>query len=133
MSTDVMTLPAAERDAHQQQFGGFNDFPPGWREIDAATFACSDFFFYTPVREEHRQMFKRHPDGSIINEPAVCARLYFSHDNNGVAMVQIIERARPVGVRFFGFGCLHEEEQYVPGGLRCTQCGRERQRPDSSD
>lgn len=44
----IIDMSAAEREAHQREWGGYNDFPPKWREIKAGDFAQSLFFTFHP-------------------------------------------------------------------------------------
>ena len=83
-------------EAHKEQYGGYNDAPPGWREIDEAAFVKGHFFTYNPEKLEYRQL--RQGD-----RPMLSVRLYFFHDGTGVGM-----SGDGGELRFFAFGCQHK-------------------------
>lgn len=100
---DFHSLSQEEQNKHRVANGGFNDFPPGWREVSMEDFAQSDYFTWNPKFEEFRQMLN--PEQR--NEPAVSARLWWMHDNTGYALVQDYWGKK---VKFFKFGCKHAYE-----------------------
>jgi hypothetical protein len=93
-------LEAKERDAHAAEKGGWNDFPPNWREITEQEFAQSAYFLYDPVLLEHRQMLDR----SNPQAPAQSALLQWQHTGDGFAVVNDFRAKK---VRFYAFGCDH--------------------------
>lgn len=133
-----------ESDKIESEFGGFNDFPPGWREIDVAEFA-QRMSSYHPMYHEYRQMLT--PERNV---PAVSAQLFFYHDGTGVAVVSNWGPTDP-DIRYspyvwtgrvFAFGCNHEYESIgietlrevapefktrllfrTEHASRCTKCG----------
>lgn len=124
---EVYDLSQDEKKQHEKDWGTYNDFPLGWKEITLDEFSQSMYFYYTPVMVEYRQM---HPqDGSTI----VSAHLLFFHDKTGVA---IVKESRTNKVKFFTFGCDHEwgdaSEEVKKRGIRlfqhdhaqyCPKCG----------
>ena len=138
---------------HVEQWGGFNDFPPGWREIDSAEFAKT-ICHHTPSLVEYRQMQNRHEDHLVS---AVFAQLMFFDNNTGVAVESQYGPSAPAlyseykyTARFYAFGCNHVYEGIDQKTLntikgferhtlfrtmrahRCTLCGHIRI-TDSSD
>jgi len=97
----IYSLSPEEREQHQKMFGGYNQFPPGWTEITQEQFAKSDFFTYSPVLAEHRQMHAT--TGST--EPVTTATLWWLPGFEGFALVNDYWKGT---VRFFRFGCKHE-------------------------
>jgi hypothetical protein len=126
------SLNAEERAAHERKWGGGNDFPPGWRKIEEAEFAQSDFFTYAPELVEFRQMINRKD-----NKPAMSAHLYFMWNGRGYSIVNDFWAKK---VSYFAFGCDHDYErdpEYKPAfncdnGFRCKKCGHKFS-VDSSD
>lgn len=90
-------MSKADREAHVALNGGFNDYPPKWREINADTFAKSRHFAFAPVLREYRQMY--HPEGKW-NE-ALSARLEWQFDGTGYAVVNDYWKGT---VKFYTFG-----------------------------
>lgn len=131
-------LSADELNLHRLAYGGWNDFPPAWRELTEEQFAKSMFFTYTPVMHEFRQMLDR----SKPQQPAMSATLYHMHDGTGFSIVNDFWAGK---VRFYTFGCDHEygdaSEELRRRGIRlhqgehagfCKKCGHLRI-VDSSD
>lgn len=92
------------------QFGGYNDFPIGWRKIDAAEFAQS-MTLWSLQHQEYRQMIDKN-DRSV---PALSGRLFFFWNQTGVAVVsKSVRKASGYGYEtvgeFYAFGCNHEYE-----------------------
>lgn len=94
------------------QFGGYNDFPPGWRQITDAEFARK-MTLYSFDHQEHRQM---HAKDAHYTESAMKGRLFFFWDGTGVAVVSKSVRDETKGfgykdvAEFYAFGCDHEYE-----------------------
>lgn len=117
-------------------YGGYNDFPPGWKRISADTFG-SLVTRCNITKHEFRQMYHT---GS--RDPATEAKLLFLADNTGVAVVAAYRLSRIAGkykwfTTFYRFGCDHKFETLPSSGrclheYRCTVCGY-RQVVDSSD
>ena len=118
-------LSADERTAHEAIFGGFNAFPPGWRELTQADFAKSAYFTYSPELVEYRQMYD---SGGLRvgGQPAVSAHLNFLHDNTGFAIVNDFWKGT---VKFFAFGCDHE---FVDGSAEAERRQIRRFYPDNA-
>jgi hypothetical protein len=125
---ELNALSKEKQDKHRAQYGVFNDFPPGWREITESEFAKSHYFTYSPILREFRQMFTTERD-----VPCVGAQLYFMHDGTGYSIVNDYWKGK---VRFFQFGCFHEwggsTEELKTRGIRlmhsehasfCKKCG----------
>ena len=92
---------------HRQKFGGYNDTPPGWREISEKEFVKGKFFTHSPEKVEVRQL----RDAGVKAEsgsPLINARLYFFHDGTGVAMMDDHWAGK---IRFFAFGCDHKYQE----------------------
>lgn len=125
-------------------FGGFNDFPPQWREIDPNEFG-QKMNHYSFIKSEYRQMHLKGNDYI----PALQATLFFFHDNTGIAVSK--ESIKEKGKynykqisRFFAFGCDHDyqeipwnREQFGPQykglhAMKCSKCGMLKS-VDSSD
>jgi hypothetical protein len=107
-----------------RRYGGFNDFPPGWREIDADEF-WGKFGTYGPgSRAEYRQMGKRGGEwilGGVGQGPLLSAHLFFYGDGSGLAAEvrgEYFTRGGESGYRytprFYRFAlCEHEYEVTV--------------------
>lgn len=142
MYAKLETVYSEESKKHENVYGGYNDFPPGWRSITPEEFSQHPFWTYGFVATEHRQMW---PDGRC--RPGVkmtAARLFFMYDGTGVAMEQDYWGKT---VRYYAFGCDHKYEELgqryclennIPHFgrcwhvYRCTVCGH-RDAQDSSD
>lgn len=97
------TITQAVRE-HDEKWGGYNDTPPGWREITEADFVKSTFFTHEPGKIEFRQLMK----AGLTDEqgaPLICARLYYFHDGTGVALMNDYWAGK---LRYFAFGCDHK-------------------------
>lgn len=103
MFKEKSDLSKEEQQAHEAQYGKYNDFPPGWQEITEAQFAQSHFFTYAPRLIEFRQM--TNPLWPLQTAPAVQAHLQFMHDHTGYAIVSEFWGKK---IHFFKFGCQHE-------------------------
>lgn len=110
------------------EWGGYNDFPPGWRKMTDAEFAKSHLLAEKPVSVETRQMVDdKHPK-------MVEAKLFFLYDNQGYAIGVDYWKGK---VQFYHFGCDHEwgPRRNIGNCLNdytCTKCGQVN-RVDSSD
>ena len=124
-------------------FGGYNDFPPGWRQISEEEFAKSAFFTYSPQFADSRQM-NNPPELMRVQNPeqrpharpvSVSATLHFMHDGTGFALVRDSWAGK---VAFFAFGCDHKYVELSQAECRkrdishmgrcwhvneCTECG----------
>lgn len=100
----TIVMPENVDPEHARKFGGYNDFPPGWREITQEDFARSIYFTYAPRSVEYRQML-RYMDGREHSGKMVDGFLYFFHDGTGFS---IINDFWANTVRFYAFGCAHE-------------------------
>lgn len=85
--------------AHEAAYGGYNDFPPGWREITPEEFAHSNFFVFSFIQTEYRQMVRK-PDGT--RSTMIAATLFF-HARGCFAISR--RNGMPV---YFRFGCEHQ-------------------------
>jgi len=85
---------------HQKRTGGYNAFPPKWREISEAEFAKSRHFTFHPVLVEFRQMIKRDERGSMYGV-AVSATLHWQNNGTGFAIVNDPWAGK---VKFYTFG-----------------------------
>jgi hypothetical protein len=114
-------MEAKKEREHEKLYGGFNDFPPNWKEITEKEFAQGMFFSYTPTLTEHRQMGRM----EVGSEPMLTATLYFFHDGSGVALASDFWAGK---VRYFSFTCcVHEfrrptEAEHVRGVVRPGRC-----------
>lgn len=80
---ELSDLNSADRATHVEVYGGYNDFPPNWREVTEAEIATrSQLRCYSPVLVEFRQMGKLVPGGP----PMLDAKLHYFHDGTGAAM-----------------------------------------------
>ena len=144
MSMHEVTIAEQEaHDAHEAEWGGFNDFPPNWREVDPYEFAYSQASGKVITKTEFRQMWHRKDDRKIDRSKGMlAARLFYAGDNTGWAMTtdfwagynsvkkEMVSDDKPP-VRYFLFGCEHENDpdqtrqigtyahEYV-----CAKCGR---------
>lgn len=102
-------LTPAERLEHERKNGGYNEFPPHWCEIDAAVFARSRHFAFSPVLVEYRQM--RRPFGKPAQENTnvasdmVDAHLFWQQNGTGYAVVNDYWAKT---VKFYTFGSVPE-------------------------
>ena len=125
-------------------FGGYNDFPPNWREISAEEFAVK-MNHYNFSEAESRQMREK-DDWYNLHVPA---QLFFYWDGTGLAVSYTntwnSEKFKyDYTAKFFAFGCDHEyqfsdwnSEKFGPQfrcnhALKCKKCGHE-YAVDSSD
>jgi len=84
---DIYELSVKEKAEHERKYGAYNDFPPGWREISQEEMAQSNFFTYSPVLVEDRQMYPRDENGEReFNKGRVSARLFHMHDGTGFGL-----------------------------------------------
>ena len=84
--------------------GGFNTAPKGWTEITEAEFAKSNFFQYTFVEHEFRQLL-RDFDGNEFGE-MIAVRMFYLPNEVGYALSN--SDYRTIGrIRYFRFGCEH--------------------------
>lgn len=90
--------PDITRDIHP------NDFPVGWREITVGEFARSDFFTYSPIYMEYRQMHSK--DRPTFKMTA--AKLFHFSDGTGIAMEQDYWGE---DVIYYKFGCDHSYDE----------------------
>lgn len=98
-----------EKTAFEKQNGGYNEFPPGWREINKRTFAKSDFFTYSAKLIQYRQML-RYIDGTSSGVAAVSTHLYWMQDNTGYALVNDYWKGT---IKYFAFGCKHQHDDPI--------------------
>jgi len=97
------------------QFGGYNDFPPGWRMIEAAEFARKMTFLHSFDHKEFRQMRNR----TNPYETVVQGQLFFFPDGTGAAVVckSVRDETKGFGYKdvaeFYAFGCDHEYESII--------------------
>lgn len=99
MIRELHDLSREDQDAWARKTGGFNDFPPNWREISEEVFAKSAHFTWTFVMTEHRQMLTPKRD-----VPCVSATLLWQQDSTGYALVNDFWGGK---VRYYTFGCEH--------------------------
>ena len=110
-----------DREAFENTFGGYNDFPPNWKKITEAEFVQSNFFVYEPRVRDHRQMY---PDDRFLLKFTE-ATLYFFHDGSGVAISPDHKKNK---VNYFSFDVnQHDyEEKTTENHLHvftCKKCG----------
>lgn len=127
----VYVTPDQNRE-HLKKFGGYNDFPPGWKEITEDEF-WHKFMLYSWDREEYRQMMDR----ENLKSGVVDARLFFYNDGSGIACTREAKNASITRPRFYRFAlCEHDYETVRRGRCysehRCRKCGH-RRTLDSSD
>lgn len=106
MWTEKYDLPYVEQFAHQEKTGGYNEFPPHWREINGSVFAQSRHFTFAPVLVEFRQMMR--PFGAFDTSkdtPAVSTHLFWQANGTGYAIVNDYWGKT---VKFYTFGSIPE-------------------------
>lgn len=102
MFRELHDVTVADRQAHERLNGRYNDFPPGWREIDAAEFAKSRHFMFCPVLVEFRQMMRPFGETDTTKDvPHVSAYLYWQQNGTGYAVVNDYWAGT---VKFYTFG-----------------------------
>jgi hypothetical protein len=130
-------LKQEDREKHQKTFGGYNDFPPNWRAIrpDEIHWFWSMFMSYTPDMIEHRQML----GGTKTRVTCVTAKLYHFWGGEGIAFVDVIEKAQHAAPKLYRFAACEHTWKGVPEKSRmcytvsrCVKCGLENA-VDSSD
>lgn len=87
----------------KREFGGFNDFPLGWREIPPDEFGRK-MNYQSFVSFEYRQMH------SEDNSTVIMATLFFFPDKTGIAVSKEwlgIEQNYKQISKFYAFGCSH--------------------------
>lgn len=95
-----------ERKEHERRTGGYNEFPPEWREIDAAKFARSRHFTFAPVLVEYRQMMRPFGERDTTKDtPAVSAHLFWQPNGTGFT---IVEDYWAQTIKFYAFGTIHD-------------------------
>lgn len=90
-----------EVQAHEEKYGTYNHYPPGWKSITAEQFGRSAFFTYGFLRTEYRQMYI-HPDGT--RDPTMFSAQLFFHAQGCFALA----RDQDQKVLYFQFGCDHD-------------------------
>ena len=83
--------------------GGYNDVPPGFRELTEKEFAQSAFFMYSPVG-----MFFRQIDPKNISSEEkyfLSVHFYHFHDGRGFGLAHDFWAGK---VRYFAYGCSHK-------------------------
>ncbi len=113
MIRDKHDLNEEERVAHERMWGGYNDFPPGWRKIKPSEFAQSLFFTFPPTLIEYRQMMN---NAGTFAMTCTSAHLYFYHENCGYAIVNDFWGKK---LQHYAFGC----DQPHPNRHTCPKCG----------
>lgn len=98
-------LTPAERLEHERKNGGYNEFPPEWREIDAAEFAKSRHFCFSPVLVEFRQMMRPFGQLNHPRQPAESAHLFWQQNGTGYAIVNDYWAGT---IKFYTFGRVPE-------------------------
>lgn len=93
MVMELYEVPAEQLEQHKRLNGNFNDFPPNWKKITVEAFAKSDYFSWTPVLFEYRQMLEK--------SEMVEARLNWMPSGLGYAIVNDYWGGT---VQFFVFG-----------------------------
>lgn len=126
MIREIYDLPVEEQKAHAAIYGGYNDVPPNWKEVNAATIATECLVrMYTPKLTEHRQISHT----QIKERHMLACTLFFFHDGTGYAVHYDYWQKR---IRYFMFSrCEHTYGQVMrPAGNRsgihtmaCTKCG----------
>lgn len=109
-------------------FGGYNDYPPNWKQVTEKEFSHSMFFFYEPTIRDHRQMM------TDSRSSMLDATLYFFHDGSGVAM-SADHKNEEVNYYTFGVNEHDFEERNIGRCLtekKCKRCGYVEE-VDSSD
>lgn len=106
-----------------EKFGGFNDFPPNWKQVTEQELFQTGRMIFPPEYQEFRQMTRM--NGKSV--PFVEATLYFIADGTGYA----IEKDHlNWHFRYYIFAvCEHEYKCTKEKGLErtytCSHCGRE--------
>jgi hypothetical protein len=95
-----------ELERHEKLFGGFNDFPPGWKEITKEEFAKSGFGGSRLIYIERRQMMR--PEKHLIKGRCVSCELFHIRNGLGYAVVQLYWDE---DVKFFKFDCIEKLEE----------------------
>lgn len=102
MWTEKYDLNQEQREAHEKRNGTYNEFPPMWREIDAADFARSRHFMMAPVLVEYRQMMRPFGETDTTKDtPAVSAHLFWQSNGFGYAVVNEFWKGT---IHFYEFG-----------------------------
>lgn len=96
--------------AHEEKFGNFNEFPPGWREISQKEFSHSMGFTYSPLAIEYRQMIYQKGEDRKTSKAKgyTTGHLSFFHDGTGTAIISDYWAGT---VKFFAFGCEHKYKE----------------------
>ena len=72
------------RDAHEKKWGGYNDAPPGFKEITAEQFAQSGFFTWCKEGMEHRQIITTPEQHKALLSPIThCFSITMFYMNHG--------------------------------------------------
>lgn len=105
----------------------YNAAPLGLREITEAEFAQSDYWIYSPVKEEFRQIM-RYPEGVEPIKGLQGIRMYWMHDGHGWGMYHDYWAKK---IRYFRFGCEHEWTDKKIGNClhlyTCSKCGKKKE------
>lgn len=110
----IEVLDKEELKRHEELLGGFNEFPPGWKEITKEEFAQSGFCGARVVYVEYRQMMR--PKEHLINGNHVSCKLFHIRNGFGYAIVQ---RYWEKDVLFFEFDCFDKLKELF-GALPIT-------------
>lgn len=117
-----------EAEAWRRRWGGYNDFPPGWREVAETDFTRDPSVDHFHPFQEARQM--RVPGTAMLT-----ARLFFHvSGTSGHAVARDWQAGR---MRYFRFGCAHRRVTHENPAMcqhvyHCQDCGW-RWEVDSSD
>lgn len=104
-----------EEERHKEQFGGYNDLPPNFKEITLEEFAQSKFFSYGPMWVDYKQIDRLQWDESHY----LSLILFGLYDGTGFAIHNDYWSKK---LRFFKFArCEHEYRE-----LTQQECGERR-------
>lgn len=104
------------------KFGGYNDYPPNWKQVTEKELFTSARLMVSPDYQEYRQMVRK--DGN--NAKFIDATLYFLRDGTGYAVEKDFFNRH---FNYYTFAvCEHEYQKTVKKmheiTYTCTKCGR---------
>jgi hypothetical protein len=116
---------------HKEDFGGYNDAPPGFTEITSEEFAQSGFFTWCLEKAEFRQIVPDRIDQSKMLSPVksmLSVKMFYMNHGDGYALSQDYWGKK---VRYFKFAKCYHDYQEIAGAshwncyhvCKCSKCG----------
>jgi tRNA U34 2-thiouridine synthase MnmA/TrmU len=123
------------QDKFREDYGGYNDLPPNFKEITYQDFIDSQFFTYTPQLIDNRQAYNVDKKGNRVGNYRGL-HLYLFGDGTGIAIEKYYDNGK-WALKYHKFAkCEHEYTEKTIGRClheyKCKKCGYTEE-IDSSD